>query len=545
MNETRPIAYFCAEYALDDNLHIYAGGLGVLAGDYVREAGDQGLSLVAVGLYYGEGFIHKELTNEGQVVDLHETKSPEQVGLEAVKDEKNEWIEVKVPIGGRIVKVRAWLWSYKSVKVYLLDTKVEGNNEQDTHITDALYTVDKETRFKQEMVLGIGGLRMLLMIGHHPLHYHLNEGHSALLIFELIHHEMESRGMTFEEARSLVRERVLFTNHTLIAAGNDLFSNDLVALQLAKYAQEIEIPVKQLVDLGLVQQSSSFSMTILAMRAAGKINAVSKLHAVRAKEIWADHPMVPITNGIHILTWDKIGSSDIWTKHKENKRELIKLIEKQAGVVWDEKTILLGWARRIVNYKRPLAILERLKQFNEMARDENRPVRIVFAGIAHPADEDGQEILEELQYRLNSDLKGIAVYLPHYGLELAKVMTAGCDVWMNTPVVGFEACGTSGMKAALNGVLPLSTRDGWMAEIEMLGIGWGVPDNNLTEEILETLKNQILPLYYDQNDLGIPGKWVEMMRGARELILNEFSMKRALSQYLELMDWGRSTLAGS
>jgi len=213
--------------------------------------------------------------------------------------------------------------------------------------------------------------------------------------------------------------------------------------------------------------------------------------------------------------------------------------------VWDEKTILLGWARRIVNYKRPLAILERLKQFNEMARDENRPVRIVFAGIAHPADEDGQEILEELQYRLNSDLKGIAVYLPHYGLELAKVMTAGCDVWMNTPVVGFEACGTSGMKAALNGALPLSTRDGWMAEIEMLGIGWGVPDNNLTEEILETLKNQILPLYYDQNDLGIPGKWVEMMWGARELILNEFSMKRALSQYLELMDWGRSTLAGS
>ena len=158
MNETRPIAYFCAEYALDDNLHIYAGGLGVLAGDYVREAGDQGLSLVAMGLYYGEGFIHKELTNEGQVVDLHETKSPEQVGLEAVKNEKNEWIEVKVPIGGRIVKVRAWLWSYKSVKVYLLDTKVEGNNEQDTHITDALYTVDKETRFKQEMVLGIGGL---------------------------------------------------------------------------------------------------------------------------------------------------------------------------------------------------------------------------------------------------------------------------------------------------------------------------------------------------------------------------------------------------
>jgi glucan phosphorylase len=533
---TRPIAYFCAEYALSDELQIFAGGLGVLAGDYVREAGDEGVPLVAVGLYYAQGFTHKELTSEGRVVDLHDAKSPVEVGLVPVQDKNGEELRVQVPIGEKQVGVRAWIYQYKGVNVYLLDTKVEGNSEQDQHITDTLYTTDKETRFKQEVILGIGGLKMLFAIGHHPAYYHLNEGHSALLIYELIHHEMTQHKLDFEAARALVKERVLFTNHTLVAAGNDTFSNDLVALQLTKYSEEIGVPLKQLVDLGLVQQSSTFSMTMLAMRSAGKINAVSKLHAKKAQEIWTDHPMKAITNGIHLPTWDCIGEEEIWAAHKENKRKLIELIEKTTGTRWEENAIILGWARRMVKYKRPLALVERLKQFGEMARDSQRPIRVVFAGISHPADTDGQEILEELQYRLMSDLKGVAVYLPHYNLEVGKVMAAGCDVWINTPIVGFEACGTSGMKAALNGVLPFSTRDGWVDEIEMLGVGWAIPDTDLTENMMDILEKGILQTYYDKNSEGVSENWRAMMKNARELIKNEFSMTRAMREYLELIN---------
>lgn len=532
---TRPIAYFCAEYALNDKLQIYAGGLGVLAGDYVREAGDCGLPFVAVGLYYSGGFVHKELSPEGRVVDLHEGLSAEASGLVQVRDQNGQVVKIKIPIGESDVVAQIWLYEYKSAKVYLLDTKVAENSEADQHIAETLYITDKETRLKQEMVLGIGGLRALLAMGIHPSFYHLNEGHSALLIYELIHHEMKEHQLDFEGARALVRERVLFTNHTLVAAGNDIFSNDLVALLLTKYSKEIAIPVKQLVDLGIVQQSSTFSMTMLAMRAAVKINAVSKLHAKKAKDIWSDHPMVPVTNGIHLPTWDRVGDEEIWLKHRENKRKLLQIISDKTGTVWEDTQLLLGWGRRMASYKRPLALLERLKQFGEMARDESRPIRVVFSGIAHPADEDGKEILEELQYRLASDLKGVAIYLPHYNLDLAGLMTSGCDVWINTPVVGFEACGTSGMKAALNGVLPLSTRDGWMDEIEMYGIGWALTDNDLTDNMLQTLKNQILPLYYDQNEQGVPQQWVQMMINARNLIKNEYSMTRAMKEYLDLI----------
>lgn len=532
---TRPIAYFCAEYALEDKLQIYAGGLGVLAGDYLKEAADQNIPLVAVGLYYSEGFVHKELSPEGRVVDLHEGHTPEEIGLTLAKNDRGEEIRVKIPIGQSEVKIRVWERRQKNVKLYLLDTKVSENEEVDQHITDTLYITDKETRFKQEMVLGIGGLRALETMGYHPSHYHLNEGHSALLIYELIHHEMVEHQLSFEAAKDVAREHVLFTNHTLVAAGNDLFSNDLVALLLSKYSEEIGIPVKTLVDLGLVQQSSMYSMTILAMRSAGKINAVSKLHATKAKDIWTDHPMVPVTNGIHLPTWDKVGEGEMWITHRENKRNLLSVIAERTGTVWEDNALLLGWARRMASYKRPLALVERLKQFGEMARDSERPVHVVFAGLSHPADTDGQELLEELQYRLVSDLKGVAVYLPHYNLELSSLMTAGCDMWINTPVVGFEACGTSGMKAALNGVLPMSTRDGWVAEVEMFGVGWALPDADLTDSMLDTLQTQILPMYYDRNDQGVPEAWLKMMQNARELIKNEFSMGRALKQYLELI----------
>lgn len=542
----RPIAYFSAEYAISDDLPIYAGGLGILAGDYLREASDQEIPLVAVGLYYSEGFIRKELSPEGKVVESHEPKRAEDAGLLPVLDSKGARLTVCVPIQDREVNIRAWVKEMGRVRLYLLDTRVESNSPSDQHIADTLYTTEKETRLKQEMVLGIGGLRLLEAIGHHPSFYHLNEGHSAFLIFELIRHEMKEHGYDFNKAMEAAKSKVLFTNHTLVAAGNDVFSNDLVSLHLTKYAEQMPAPVQSLVEMGLVQQSSTFSMTILAMRMAGKINAVSKLHAAKAKDIWADHPMTAVTNGIHLPTWDKVKDNElIWEKHVENKRELLNFITEKTGVMWDDKPLIIGWGRRIVRYKRPLALVERLKRFSEIAHNQDRPLRVVFAGLSHPADTDGGEILEELRYRLSSDLKGVAVYLPHYNMELSSKMVAGCDIWLNTPVVGYEACGTSGMKAALNGNLPLTTRDGWAAEIETLGVGWAVEDNEVTDSILDRLEQDILPLYYDLDESGKPSKWIVMMKNARELISNEFSMTRALKQYLELVNGAATTDLGT
>jgi len=241
-----------------------------------------------------------------------------------------------------------------------------------------------------------------------------------------------------------------------------------------------------------------------------------------------------ITNGIHIPTWDKVlDTAQIWEKHQQNKRELLQLIKSETLENWDENTLLLGWGRRIVQYKRPLALVERLKRFCELAATTERPIRLIYTGLAHPSDSEGTTILEELQYRLSHDLKGLAVYLPNYNKELAKTLTAGCDMWVNTPVVGFEACGTSGMKAALNGALPLTTKDGWFHEVDLSQVGWLLDDANVTEDILNKLEKEILPIYYDKNDQKVPQKWVEMMTNARTLILNQFSMTRALHEYLE------------
>ncbi len=520
----RPIAYFCAEYGISAKIPIYAGGLGILAADYVREAIEQQIPLLAIGLYYAKGF-------EGR--ETRKLLNPEEVGLLPVLDNDKNILTIAIPIQDHLVYFKAWKWQSGTVLMYLLDSHVNENTIVDQQITDQLYGMDREQRLKQEMALGIGGMRLIEKIGYHPSHYHLNEGHSAFLIFELISHQMREHNLSFEQAKEITRERVLYTNHTLLPAGNDTFSNDLVALVMDLYAKEIKVPVQTLVEMGLVQQSSTFSMSLLAMRAAGKINTVSKLHSKKAAEIWKDHPMFPITNGINLKEWDKIVDIDrIWQIHLENKIVLLKEIEMRTGEKWDPNTLLIGWARRMVGYKRPLAIVERLMRFLSIANNTERPVRLVYAGNAHPADSEGKDTLAELKYRIEKDLKGVAVYLDNYDIDLSKKMISGCDIWANTPVVGFEACGTSGIKAALNGVLPLTTRDGWVDEVELYKIGWLLDDANITEDILEKLEHEILPIYYEKDNNQIPNTWVAMMKNARSLIYNDFSMTRVLRQYL-------------
>ncbi|MFA6603349.1 MAG: alpha-glucan family phosphorylase [Patescibacteria group bacterium] len=537
----RPVAYFCAEYAFNEPQRRYAGGLGVLAGDMVREAADLKFPLLAIGLYYREGYIcSRKSLGDGQSVEACEATPPSRAGFEPVYDQKGERLHVIVPIHDRNIRCRAWRKSIGQVPVYVLDTNCEENLPADRGITDRLYDNDKETRFKQEIVLGIGGLRLIEALGIHPIVYHLNEGHSAMLALELIHHEMHERHIGFDEAKQFARRRIVLTNHTLVPAGNEVYSYDLATMLLQRYAIDLSVPVHELVKLGLVQQSSEFSLTMLALRMSTIVNAVSRLHAAKAKEIWTDHPMVAVTNGIHVPTWDRIGddhagAGSFWARHQEKKKELLDHIRAATGREWSADTLLIGWARRIVRYKRPLAIFEDLKRLADLARAAGRPFKIVISGYAHPNDTDGEGLLKEIMKLTEGELADIAVYLPGYGLGSAGLLVAGCDVWLNTPVVGFEACGTSGMKAALNGVLQLSTKDGWIHEAPLDNAGWILHNDHLNQDIFDRLEKDILPLYYARNAAGTPELWEERMRHSRAMILEQFTATRMFREYVETL----------
>lgn len=502
--ENRPIAFFSAEYALEPNLPIYAGGLGILANDYLHEADDQHLPVVGVGLLY-------DVQNSPKfqhVFNEHETP-----------------LKIQIPIADRNVTAQVWKYMVGSIPVYLLDSDVEGNDPADRLITHKLYVEDKETRLKQELIIGIGGLRMLEALKIHPLVYHLNEGHSAFIALELIRHEMQERKVGFLEAITFAQKRIVFTNHTLVAAGHEFYSNDLVALMLTGYAQELGVPVLDVVELGLVQDSSTFSMTILSMRMAGKINAVSKLHAAEAAKIWTDHPMIPITNGIHIPTWDMVKNLK---NHDSRKQELLTYISQHTHVNWKPNELLIGWARRFVAYKRPLALFEHVDQLLQITKNAQFPVKIVISGKPHESDENGNALVQQLLTMIQGPLKDTVVFLPDYTTDLARTLVSGCDVWLNTPIVGFEACGTSGMKAALNGVLPCSTSDGWFDEIDLGAIGWKLDSDHIGKDLLSVIGQDIVPMYYTRQ-----AEWQERMKKGRDLILSTFSTTNMLKEYAE------------
>lgn len=531
--QDHPIVYFCAEYALDNNIPTYAGGLGVLAGDIIREAAEQKIPFIGVGLLYYEGYVHHDLYKEGIMMKSSSWINPANVNLQPVVDRENNRIIITLPIADTSVFAQAWIWRIGSVSVYLLDTNISQNTEENRCITNQLYASSKEVRFKQEMILGLGGLRLLEILHIAPIGYHLNEGHSSLLALEIARYEMQKHKRLFSEELANTKQHIFFTNHTLVAAGNDTFHTDLVSVLLSGFAKELEVPVNDIITLGNIAGSNIFSMTLLALKMAGKINAVSRLQAEKAKDIWKDYPMTPITNGVHLQLWDQVKTREnIWEKHQQNKRDLLEYIHKETGILWEEDTLLLGWARRIVGYKRPLALFENFEMLKKLALSSDRPIRVVISGLVHESDDEGLVILEKIQ-KIVTDLKGLVVYLPGFNVSMAKMLVSGTDVWLNTPVVGSEACGTSGMKAALNGVLPCSTNDGWVAEADLYKIGWLLKSENVSDDILSVLTERIASLYYKKNPNGIPEEWVQMMKNARDMVINQFSATKMLQRYFE------------
>jgi len=521
--EKNPVAYFCAEYALDPLLPTYAGGLGVLAGDYIREAAAQEFPMIAVGLFYQKA---------QSILSLEENDAKDKLNI--ITDAEGKEITIAMPFEDRTVLVRAWQWKGSEAKIYLLDTDMEENDPKDREITKQLYDENRDTRLKQEIILGIGGFRLLARLGYHASIYHINEGHSAFLALELVRHEMEHQKVGFHKACKFAQKHLVFTNHTLVPAGQEQFSSEKVAQLIAPCAMEICLNNWEITKLGALEENpDNFSMTTMSFKMSAKSNSVSKLHFEKAKTLWPDQAMENVTNGIFIKRWDKLidaTEENIWEKHLENKKKLLKLVKEKTDEVWGEEDLILAWARRMVSYKQPLLLLDDLKRITEIIKNSSVPVRIIFSG---PTVGASNPFIDEIKNIAKEKLKGAVVFIPNYNTSVAEILTAGADIWLNTPVVGNEACGTSGMKAALNGCLNLSTNDGWVGEVKGEDIGWVANNWQGGENIRTLLEKEIIPMYALHLQRPENSFWSKKMMRARNLILEEFSTTRALKEYIE------------
>src|SRR3989344_6370047 len=518
-----PVAYFCAEYALEATLPTYAGGVGILAGDFVREAAMENFPLVAIGLYY----------KKAQSA-LSSVENGNQKKLKKVVGQDGEEIIVSMPLADRIVSMQAWQWDENGAKVYLLDTDIPENDPEDRKITEQLYDENRDIRLKQEIVLGIGGFRLLARLGYHASVYHMNEGHSAFLALELVRHEMEHQRASFENACQYAQKHILFTNHTLMLAGQEQFLAEKVSLFVGQYAEEMGLEGLDIAQLGSIAYDSNLlSMTILSFNLSAKSNTVSKLHMEKARQIWPNQTMENVTKGIFLPRWDKlvdVSKESIWEKHLQNKRRLLSLVKEKSGEVWSETDLIFAWGSRLVDYKQPLLLLDNTERLLEILKNSPVPIRIIFSG---PTGENNSPFVEKIRKIAEEKFKGTAIFIPNYNTDIAETLVAGVDVWLNTPLIGSEACGTSGMKAALNGVLNLSTNDGWVHEVNGRDIGWVVNESQNGEEMRALIEKNIIPLYVGHLKNSEHSEWVEKMITARNLILQNFSTARALKEYIE------------
>ena len=538
------IAYFSMEIALRDEMHTFAGGLGVLAGDMARSAADLDMPMVFVSLASREGYVLQTFGKKGEQVSAPNRWMPE------------EWARalsamVSVEIGGRQVWIRPWLYEVTgtagTVPVLLLDTDVDQNEVEDRKITGRLYGGDSEDRLKQEIVLGIGGERALRALGFDIRTYHLNEGHAALLPLKLLLDTASKNGVTKRDDEAVVRGRCVFTTHTPVETAFDKFEYDMVERLLGEDFAEKEL-------FRRLAGTSALNMTRLALSLSGYVNGVAERHAETASKMFPGIPIRSITNGIHPTTWthprfaelfdryiphwrhepevlsfaDQIPDSEVWSAHQKAKQDLLAHSTEATGQSLDPDAPLIGLARRMTAYKRPDLLFEDLERLRQVAR--KHPLQIVLAGIAHPSDLPGLRLIEELHSHIGALAADVPiVFLAGYDMALARHLVAGSDIWLNTPLPPYEASGTSGMKAALNGVLNLSVLDGWWVEGCIEGVtGWCIDSQGRSDvdALLSKLAQTVLPLYADQKD-----RWVFMMKQAISKLGPMFNTHRMIRRY--------------
>ncbi len=534
------VAYFCMEFALDSAYKIYSGGLGVLAGDVIYRAAEAKLNLIGVGLAYSYTF-DQEIDSDGWQREEEILMNAKIDGLNKLKDKTGKPLEVKLRLHDREIRIQAWQKKIgQHGRIILLDTNIAANTEEDQKITDRLYIGNREHRLLQEMVLGIGGVKMLFKMKLNPDIYHMNEGHSAFLSLALIKKEKQNKPhLNFEEVHALVKDKIVFTNHTLVVAGRDVFPIELVSTYLLKYVQGMKVPIDKVINLGKIEGSSLFSMNMMALRSAKKVNAVSQFHAQRAKEIWPKYNFIPITNGVCRQRWLSpnkqsldLDEKQLWLAHQQDRLELRQIIKKTTYQPIPMDALILSWARRFVEYKRPLALFENLERLKKLIQQSPIPIYFVFAGKVHPQNIPGKQMLAKvIKFSRDPEFRNRIIFVPNYNVELAKFLVRGSDVWLNTPIEGYEACGTSGMKAGLNGVLQCTTNDGWVREVDWSNMGWLLDNEQVSESLYRTIEKKIIPTFMARDENDLPISWAKMMLKTKNLIEKRFLMARVIDDY--------------
>jgi len=598
----RSIAYFSAEFALHQSLPIYAGGLGVLAGDHCKEAGDLGVPLIGVGFMYPQGYFHQHLTADGWQEESYERLNWADAPIEVALTPDGKPCITPVPLGDRSVLVAVWRVRMGRVKLYLLDTDLEENAPWDRELTARLYGGDRETRIQQEIVLGIGGVRALKALGCDPSVFHLNEGHAAFVVLQRIF-ELTERGASFDDALDEIRQSTIFTTHTPVPAGHDAFPFQLIEKHLAGCWGSLGPNRDRFLELGAYDNGggTQFNMTALAIRSSGGTNAVSRLHGEVTREMFApmwpdrapdDRPVASLTNGVHVPTWVAaelaelltkylppdwierhddpsiwdgvlaIPDHELWAVRQSLKRYLFTFIRERARQRWTEEhvglprvvaagtllepdALTIGFARRFTGYKRPELVFHDSERLARILNASGRPVQIIFAGKSHPADDIGKHHMQRVYKRaLEPMFGGRVAFVDDYDLHVAHFLVQGCDVWLNTPRKPMEASGTSGMKAAVNGVPHLSVGDGWWAEGFGDANGWVIDarpdrvdggDAADADELYRLLEEEVVPAFYDRGADHVPHRWMEFVKASIRTIAPRFSARRMVKEYVQRM----------
>ena len=539
LSPQNPIAYFSAEYGIESQLPFYAGGLGVLSGDTIKAMGDLNVPFTGVGLLYrGERMI-QEIDSTGMQVERDMEFDPVSAGLEHVYLDDRP-LFIKVHLTELDVWVRVWKKTFsENVVLYLLDTDTDQNQLQERSITHGLYIGTEGTSIKQQFILGIGGIKVLTALGIHPAVYHINEGRPAFLFWQLIRTYMMVHGMNYQEAYELAQTKVVYTNHTLVAAGNNTIQVDFLKRYAQYYAEKMGITIDQLLEKGIKKDPKVFSMTTFGLNISRKASGVSSFHTELSKKIWPEYSWVNITNGVHLPTWQNeevrncsLENDDLWHVHQKKKQELSDYVKQRTSFGFDPNRLVITWARRLAGYKRLPNLFDDIELLRKILRDSNRPVQLLVAGKAHISDKQGKLMLQGVIKHMAKELSDYSLFIPNYDLELAQKLVAGSDLWLNIPEIGKEACGTSGMKAVSNGVIQCTVPDGWAAEVDWSGAGWTLESENISENVYKKLQEEIIPTFYDRDANGVPQNWLNMMKKSVELC-GRFSAKRMMTEYRE------------
>jgi starch phosphorylase len=568
------VAYFSAEFGLDESLPVYSGGLGILAGDHLKAASELGVPLVGVGLFYRRGYFRQRLNEDDRQVERFPRNDTSRLPLTLVP--MAPVVEL-ADENGNLVPVRIGVWRAQvgQVSLYLLDTKIEGNPGWARDVTDTLYGGDRTNRLRQELVLGIGGVRVLRRLGLAPTVFHMNEGHSAFLQLERLRELVEEDGVDRTEALERLRSSSVFTTHTPVPAGNEVFDPSLVERNVGALVERCGLPWPEFAELGKVEPDDDvFGLTPFALRTSAHANGVAQLHGEVSREMWHalwpelpvdEVPITSITNGVHGRTWisdeleDLLGytapnferalelADDVlWSAHRAAKQRMLEFISRTRGADHlDPDVLTIGFARRFATYKRAGLLFSQPERLARLLSDPDRPIQILVAGKAHPADEAGKDVIQHVvDFARDPAAAGRVVFLEDYEMMLARRLVQGVDVWLNTPRRPMEASGTSGMKAALNGVLNCSILDGWWAEAYTPALGFAIGDHNVAETEAEqdladaealfaVLEQQVLPTYYERDEQKLPSRWIEMMRHSIAELGTRFSTNRMVIEYVE------------